>query len=331
MTEIFDIAVIGAGAGGSMGALRGVLNNKSVILFHGDPKTKKKARATWVDKVVNMPLMFDKRKAITASVDETLTWIREHDYFSKKFTEVKQAITQLSKDGDIFTLTATDFKTGEESQFQAKFVLLATGIMDTQPEIQGSIRPVLPFANNGFIDYCIRCDGHKSIGKITATIGHNNVAAWVAALLHERYQPPETKIFTNGQEPTWSGDVVDLIKAYKIKVVTEPIAEIIGKPKEYMEGFKLESGELEKVELAFPMLGQIAYNDLAKQVGAELTEKGNVVTNEKAESSVPGLYVAGDLRAGTKYQIYTAWNEAVDAVDDMDAKLRLEYRQQFVS
>ena len=78
----------------------------------------------------------------------------------------------------------------------------------------------------------------------------------------------------------------------------------------------------EAVEVAFPMLGQIAYNELAKQVGAELSEKGNVITNEKGESSIPNFYVAGDLRQGKKYQIYTAWDMAVDSVDDMDAKLR---------
>ena len=39
-------------------------------------------------------------------------------------------------------------------------------------------------------------------------------------------------------------------------------------------------------------------------------------------TSVDGVYVAGDLRANTKKQIYTAWDTAVDAADAFNAKLR---------
>ena len=97
-----------------------------------------------------------------------------------------------------------------------------------------------------------------------------------------------------------------------------------------MQAFEVQEADSnieENVEVAFPMLGQIAYNELAKQVGAEITDRGNVVTNEKGESTVANFYIAGDLRQGKKYQIYTSWDMAVDSVDDMDAKLRKEYRE----
>ena len=84
MSEIYDIAVIGAGAAGSMGMLRAVLNNRETIIFKGSRKTNKRSRALWVRKVVNMPLMFDKKMAITDSVKETFAWIEGHEYFSKK-------------------------------------------------------------------------------------------------------------------------------------------------------------------------------------------------------------------------------------------------------
>ena len=87
-----------------------------------------------------------------------------------------------------------------------------------------------------------------------------------------------------------------------------------------------EDSQEEAVEIAFPMLGQIAYNELAKQVGADINPKGNVITTEKGESTIENFYVAGDLREGKKYQIYTAWDMAVDSVDDMDRKLREVYR-----
>lgn len=326
--RIYDIAVIGAGAAGQMGALRGALNNKDTIIFTGDALTSKRSRATWVSKVVNMPFTFDVTRPIMTSTKDTFSWIKEDSEFSDKFTQVMAAVTELKKDGDIFVL-----KTSEET-FKSKFVLLATGIMDIQPEIEGSIKPILPYANNGHVDYCIRCDGHKSKGRITATIGSGSTAAFVAALLYERYQPPEVKIFTNGEAPDFSEEAQALVDLYGIKVVREPIVSVKGDPKTRMEGFEvmdLEAGEgarkFEAVEIAFAMLGQIAYNELAKQVNADINSKGNVICGAKGESSVAGLYVAGDLRDTGKYQIYTAWDQAVDSIDDMDSKLRLEFRE----
>lgn len=318
--KIYDIAIIGAGAAGSMAALRSVLNNRDALVFSGDGKTRKRARDTWVDKVVNMPMMFDRKKAIATSVKETFQWIEEHNYFSEKLDIVRETVTEVKKHGDHFELTA------KEQSYKAKFVILCTGIMDIQPEVDGSIKPILPYANNGFVDYCLRCDGHKTLGKASAVIGHKEPAAWVATILHERYNPPEMKVFTNGEKPAFSEEISKVLETYNIKVIKDKITGIKGDHKTHMEGLELEGGKFEKVEIAFVSLGQIAYNDLAKSVGAELTKRGNVVTNEKGESSIDGFYVAGDLRSGKKYQIYTAWDMAVDSIDDIDKKLREEFR-----
>lgn len=335
--NIYEIAVIGAGAAGQMGALRSVLNNKRTIAFTGDAQSKKRSRATWVHKVVNMPMAADINRPITSSTVGTFEWIRNESGFADKFIDVQESVISLEKDKEtgFFKL-----KTGTEKEFTAKYVLLATGIMDIQPEIDGSILPVLPYANKGHVDYCVRCDGHKSKNKITATIGHGDAAAWVAIMLHERYQPPEMKIFTNGQTPEFPKETLPLLEAYNIKVVKEPIVGIKGDPKEKMEAFILKDTENmaespdktkeEPVEFAFAMLGQIAYNDLAKQVNADINSRGNIICTSKGESSVPGLYVAGDLRDTGKYQIYTAWDQAVDSVDDMDGKLRKEFRDKFM-
>lgn len=320
--KIFEIAVIGGGAAGQMGVLRSVLNNRNTLLIKGDGSTTRKSRGTWVHKVVNMPFVFETKRPIATGTKGTLDWIHSEENFKDKLTVVNDAAENLEKlENGNFKIT-----TVKGECFEARFVLLTTGIMDKQPEINGSIEPVLPYANSGFIDYCIRCDGHKAIGKVTATIGHKSSAAWVATMLHERYQPPEMKIFTNGKEPEFSEEVSKIVKAYGIEVITEAITEIVGDPKEKLEAFKLANGKEEKLDLAFVVMGQIAYNQLAKQVGADLHDKGNVICNDKGESSTEGLYVAGDLRDTGKYQIYTAWDQAVDSIDDMDAKLREEFR-----
>ena len=46
----------------------------------------------------------------------------------------------------------------------------------------------------------------------------------------------------------------------------------------------------------FVALGTAGSAEMARQMGAALTEKGNIKVNEKMESTIPGLFAAGDLR-----------------------------------
>jgi thioredoxin reductase (NADPH) len=327
MTKLIaDVAVIGAGAAGHMGALRAVLNNRNCIVFSGCGYARKRSRAMWVREVVNMPLMFGKKRAIMDATKETFDWIKNHEYFAQKFSEFKVSIKKVIKNDDDKCFTLID---GDGKEYYAYYVLLATGIMDLQPLIHGSIKPILPFANRGEIDYCIRCDGHKVIGKHAATIGATSTAAWVAVLLHEKYQPKSLKIFLNGDTAQWAGneDLEKLIKLYNIEVVAEDIDQILTDDEgKIMDSIQLTNCEEKKVDIAFAMLGQMAYNELATGLGCEVTANGNVKANEKGETCVENFYVAGDLRDGGKYQIYTAWDQAVDSVDDMDRKIRANFR-----
>ena len=45
-------------------------------------------------------------------------------------------------------------------------------------------------------------------------------------------------------------------------------------------------------------LGTAGSSEMARQIGAELNEKGNIRVNEEMETTVPGLYAAGDCTGG---------------------------------
>ena len=40
-------------------------------------------------------------------------------------------------------------------------------------------------------------------------------------------------------------------------------------------------------------MGTAGSTEIARQMGAELTEKGNIKVNENMETTIPGLYAAG--------------------------------------
>lgn len=325
--KIYPVCVIGGGSAGTMAALRTVLNNDECLFFPGSPKDKKKSRALWVRKVENMPAHLSYRRGIEDPNAETIKWIMESEFKERFFIQKNVGVSTLAKNADgIFVITDS-----KGNQYLAKYVVLCTGVMDVQPHIQGSIETVYDYANAQTIDYCLICDGHHTLKKNTTVIGHTNSAAWVSILLFERYQLASLTILTNGEKPQFQEDTLKLLKLYNIKVEEEKILEIEGEEKgKVLNGFKLESKQI-NTDICFVALGMIVYNELAKQLGAELDERGFVIGDEQGLTSVPGLYVAGDLKANTRKQIYTAWDNAVSAITAINLKLRMEKRQELLS
>ena len=319
--QTFDVAVIGAGSAGVMAALRAVLNNDTCLLFSGSPQDKKRSRALWVKKVENMPAHFNYRRGIEDPNAETLKWIQESSFKDNLHHLRNTGVTKLEKKGDLFEILDSKGET-----HQARFVILCTGVMDVQPIVQNSIEPVFPFANAQTIDYCLRCDGHHVKDLKTVVIGHENSAAWVAIMLHERYGS-EMSLCLHGQPAKIEPDTKELLELYNIDIIKEEIVGFKGDTKSgALEALVLSDGREVPAKMGFVALGMLVYSELAKNLGAELDERGFVKTNAQGLSSIEGFYVAGDVMAGTKKQIYTAWDTAVNAADAINQKLRAARR-----
>lgn len=310
-----------------MAVLRTVLNNDECLFFPGTPKDKKRSRAMWVRKVENMPAHLEYKRGIEEPNAETLKWIAESNLAHNLHYIKNIGVTKLHKN-EQGNFEITDSK---GNIHWAKYVILCTGIMDVQPEVQGSIESVFDYANAQTIDYCALCDGHHILGKKASVIGHSNTAAMVSIMLYERYQSSEFHLLTNGKRPEFQSDAQKILDAYNIKVHTSPIKAILGEEKgKVLQGFALEDGRSVSAEICFVSLGVIVYNELAKQLGAELDERGFVKGQDNGETTVPGLFVAGDLKANTKKQIYTSWDMAVNAATAVNLKLRTERRQKLL-
>ena len=320
--KVYPVCVIGGGSAGIMAVLRTVLNNDDCLFLPGTAKDKKKSRALWVRKVENMPAHLGYKRGIEEPNAETLKWIGESAFKERLHLLRNTGATSLRKEGDVFHITDSKGET-----HVAKFVILCTGVMDVQPVIKGSIETVFDYANAQTIDYCLICDGHHVLAKKTGVIGHTNSAAWVAILLHERYQPETLTIITNGEQTSFAEDASKLIQSYNILVETSPVKEILGEEKgKVLKGFELDNGKTILTDITFVSLGMIVYNELAIAAGAAVDERGFVKTDEVGLTNVPGLYVAGDLRANSKKQIYTAWDESVNSANAINMKLRQERR-----
>ena len=327
--KIYPVCVIGGGSAGVMASLRTVLNNDECLLFPGTPKNKKRSRAFWVSKIENMPSHFSFKKGIEDPNKEVIRWINQSPFAEKLIYKKNLGVEKITKNSSgVFEIVSSS-----NEIFYAKFVVLCTGVMDVQPEINGSIAPILPYANVQLADYCLRCDGHHSMGKNLTIFGNGDGAAWVGIMLKERYGCPSVTILTNGENPKeFSQEVQKLVDLYQIQTQQQSVVKVIGQSKNNeLLGYELEDGKMIKSEFTFISLGMIVYNELAIQLGAELDSRGFVLTNSHGESSISGLFVAGDLRANAKKQVYTAWDHAVDSADKINALLRYEKRQKVLS
>lgn len=315
--KVYPIAIIGAGAAGTMAVNRAVLNNIETLLFAGANRERRSGCGNWVRKVDNVPGLAGYERTVLELRNETLQQLAQTPLKQNLYV-IEDSITSIKKEANYFKLID-----GAGRIFFAKYVLMATGIMQEQPHIQDTIRPILKYANGQTVAYCTLCDGHRCFGKRTAVIGYSESAGETALKLQEMYQLESMTILTNGRRGEFSPELANKIKAKKIKVIEAPIQEVLGNAElKQLTGFELDTGAEVDAEIAFVALGIRPNNQLAKQIGAQLDDRGLVLTNTCGETSVPNLFVAGDLRANSLKQIYTAWQQAVECIQLINQRLR---------
>ena len=248
--KVYPLAIIGGGSAGVMAVLRSVLNNDETLFFPGAPKDKKRSRAFWVSKIENMPAHFHYSKGIEDPGRETLGWIVKSPFSSRLHWLKNCGVVKIEKTSQGYFKLIDNKK----REYYAKYVILATGVMDVQPHIGGGIDAILPFANVQLADYCLRCDGHHVLNKHAGVIGHTSGAAWVALMLHERYGPPSFTVFTHGEAAKFDEEVSRLLAAYKIKIETEEIWPLREMPRQnaWMACAWREEGLSHWISVLFP-------------------------------------------------------------------------------
>lgn len=188
---------------------------------------------------------------------------------------------------DTFTVKTT------EGDFDTESVILATGGKRSAPKIPG----IREFEGRG-VSYCAVCDAFFYRGKEVAVLGNSDFALHEAEEL--RNVTPSVTIYTDGKEPEFS-------REHPIALNTMKIQAIEGQ--ERVSGLRLESdislqssGEARPsfypADGVFVALGTAGSAEIARQMGAELTEKGHIKVDGEMATTIPGLFAAGDCTGG---------------------------------
>lgn len=173
------------------------------------------------------------------------------------------------------------------SNISCRRVLLATGIVDEKPEMPELYSAI----DHGALRFCPICDGYEAMDKRIGIIGPAERAHGKALFLRT-YSADIVLLPTD--EPAGLGERARrMMETANIRVTGEKVAGI--RRLEDSIVVLLESGTEVKVDILYPALGSSARSNLAVELGAACTDEGFLIVNAKQETSVPGLYGAGDV------------------------------------
>lgn len=178
---------------------------------------------------------------------------------------------------EIETDSGEAFKTGK--------IIIATGINDLMPEIEG-------FAECWGISviHCPYCHGYEVKNEVTGILDAGGAAMHLAPLV--KNLTSKLSIFTNGIS-TLSEEERKKLATHDIKIIETEIDRI-----EHINGriqhLIFKDGSSTPVKALYAKLPFVQHTNIPQKLGCEFTEHGFIKTDPFSQTSVPGVYACGD-------------------------------------
>jgi thioredoxin reductase (NADPH) len=218
-------------------------------------------------------------------------------------------VTALARKGDGMFIA----KIGD-TEIETRSVLLATGLVDEAPEVEGLRDGVY----RGAIRYCPICDGYEAMDQRIGVMGQMDAACKKGLFL--RTYSTDVLIF-----PTDSDE-----KSVRKSGDTESGMSILGRPLrvENADGkvvITVAGGASHQLDVLYPALGCTVRSELATTLGARCTASGNLQVDDHQSTTVAGLYAAGDV-VSDLHQLSVATGHAAIAATDIHNRLPRNFR-----
>jgi thioredoxin reductase (NADPH) len=193
-------------------------------------------------------------------------------------------------------------------RFQARTVMLATGVVDRKPDVPGMEQAIV----DGIVRLCPICDGYEVEGRRIAVIGSDAHALREAQFLR-RFTPDMTLL---AQVP--SAGLRSDAAASRIKLL-ETTGEMVREGNGYR--FALAGGETAHFEIVYPALGVDVRSRLAEAIGARRDSDGYILVDAHQQTSQEGVYAIGDAVKALN-QIAVGFGQAAIAATAIHNALR---------
>ncbi|WP_195224196.1 FAD-dependent oxidoreductase [Bifidobacterium catenulatum] len=303
--DLYDVIVVGGGPAGLTAGLYLARARYRVLILEKDDFG---GQITITNEVVNYPGV-----GRTTGRALTQTMRQQAQDFGTEFLSA-EAIG-LDVHGDVKTVHTS------RGDLKAFGILLATGASPRKLGFEGESE----YAGRG-VAYCATCDGEFFTGKEVLVVGGGFAAAEESVFL-TTYASKVT-VLVREQDFTCDATVaaaaknnpkIDVRYQVELQGVTAGQgglreAAILNRATGQTETWRPADGGTFGV---FVFAGYVPATDLVRGV-VELDDYGYVVTHGYLETSVPGVYAAGDLRAKNLRQVVTATADGAIAAVELE-------------
>ncbi|WP_302147333.1 FAD-dependent oxidoreductase [uncultured Bifidobacterium sp.] len=303
--DLYDVIVVGGGPAGLTAGLYLARARYRVLILEKDDFG---GQITITNEVVNYPGV-----GRTTGRELTQTMRQQAQDFGAEFLSA-EAIG-LDVHGDVKTVHTS------RGDLKAFGILIATGASPRKLGFEGESE----YAGRG-VAYCATCDGEFFTGKEVLVVGGGFAAAEESVFL-TTYASKVT-VLVREQDFTCDATVaaaaknnpkIDVRYQVELQGVTAGQgglreATILNRATGQTETWKPADGGTFGV---FVFAGYVPATNLVRGV-VELDDYGYVVTHGYLETSVPGVYAAGDLRAKNLRQVVTATADGAIAAVELE-------------
>ncbi|WP_418418576.1 thioredoxin-disulfide reductase [Blautia sp.] len=296
MSELYDLAILGAGPAGISAAIYAARARLNTLWIERKFAQGGQIVDTYeVDNYPGLPGIngMDLGEKMAAHAEKLgLTPLRENVVSVETEDEVKIIRTK-------------------KNEYRARTVILAFGAAHRTLGVPGE-----EVLSGMGVSYCATCDGAFFRDRTVAVIGGGNVAAEDAILLSRTCK----KVYVIHRRDKMRADQIlqeKLFACENVEMIWDTVPVSI-EGEEMVSGVKLQNkktGEEKELSLdgVFIAVGIVPNTELFRNL-VKLDESGYIVAGEDCVTSTPGIFAAGDIRTKQLRQVITAAADGANAV-----------------
>lgn len=301
-TEKFDYVIIGAGCAGLASAQYAARGGLSVLVLD---LAGAGGQVLQIADLENYPGVFPAVDGATYM----MTMQKQAESFGAKIVQAQ--VLSIDKTGGSFLVKT------KKASYEATCLCIATGAIHRNLEVPGEKE----LSGRG-VSYCATCDGPFFRNKKIVVVGGGDSACSEAiylstisgdvSIIHRRdkfraQQAVIDKMFEAGIKPVYDSVVKSINGQGRVQSVT-------------IENVKTGEQSVLSTDAVFIFTGMLPQTDLVEMLPKD--PSGYILTDENMETSVPGLFAAGDVRSKPFRQVVTAVSDGAIAAHVASERIR---------